>query len=243
MLHARQVLLTVAVLAGACGRIGFDPASVDPDDASVDASADAFVFGPACPSDPSLLACWDFDGDLVDRTGRGNDLLGSDIAFVPGVEGDALEMIDTSRADLAAVNIASGILTVEAWVRSVPRVPTQLVFDHNSRWSFSITEAGELRCGANGVPAVLGTFVATGSWIHVACTVGDGAYRAYVDGVEVGATITAAMLMASNTEAAVGGDAPPGTGNSPFVGAVDRFRIWSRALTSVEICEAARCTP
>lgn len=64
------------------------------------------------------VAVWSFDGDLVDRSGHGNDAFGSSIAFVPGRNNQGLQCgrDPVVVPDSAALRLAPG-LRIECWAR------------------------------------------------------------------------------------------------------------------------------
>ncbi|CAN5880870.1 hypothetical protein BH11MYX2_BH11MYX2_27850 [soil metagenome] len=236
-------LVVVLALAG-CGRLRFDATndaatSEGSGDAMPD-SVDARPLGPTCPGDPSLLACYSFDSTLIDSTGRGNDATGVDVTFVPGIEGMAAQFESTSRADVTP-NLDASAITIDAWVNREALASDGLVFDHDARWAMGFTSEGQLLCSLT--PIILAksaTIVPEGVWTHIACTFAADSVDGYIAGVDV-VTDGGGVVTAGNTEAAIGGDAPAGQTGKPFVGAIDRMRIWSRALSATEVCDAAGC--
>jgi hypothetical protein len=137
---------SLIVCSAACGRVSFE---------ALDASSDLLVpdalqLGPACPADPRLLACYDFESNGADRSGHGNDATLTSITFVPSVDGSALHATTASRGDLATPSLDSTRLTVEAWVRADQYGATDLVFDHDSRWAMGF-QSGVMFCNTSGV--------------------------------------------------------------------------------------------
>jgi hypothetical protein len=213
----------------ACGRVSFDPRS----DAGVDTPSAI-----ECASDPRLLACYDFEGDLGDRSGHGNDATGTQVAYVPGRFGGGAHMDDRSRADLVSPSLDTTQWTFEAWIR--PDVPPagslELIFDHDQRWAIMLEDqAGGLMFGCNSAVAqgFMSMPLASGVWTHVACIDDGTTIAAYVDGIVE--TIGTGNGGGSTTVAAIGGNTPLDQEPSPYFGALDRTRIWNVALTASEL--------
>ena len=76
-----------------------------------------------------IVAAWPFDGDLADKSGRGNDGYCTTAKFVEGREGSALDAQEFGAAvpDAPELRLAPG-LRLECWVRpSAPPADTQYV--------------------------------------------------------------------------------------------------------------------
>lgn len=216
----------------ACGRIEFDPRS----DAQVDAPGDAAAV--ECPADPRLIACYDFEGDAGDRSGHGNDATGIAVSYVAGRFGRAMRMDESSRADLDMPSLSTTQWTFDAWIRpdAAPAGLLELLFDHDSRWAIMFEETGgTLRFGCNSTvtQASVSTPLAAGTWYHVACTDDGTTLTGYVDGV--GEVLGTGTGGGSTTTAAIGGNAPILDELSPYLGTIDRVRIWNVALTASEL--------
>src|SRR5262245_23874381 len=93
------------LLVCSCGRVAFDPRS-DPTPSDV-----------TCPVVPSLIACFPLDGDVADHSAHGNDATASNIAFVPGVDADAVEISPASRVDVISSSLSTTRYTADAWIR------------------------------------------------------------------------------------------------------------------------------
>lgn len=213
----------------ACGRVSFDPLS----DGGVDTQPVV-----ECADDPRLLACYDFEGDLGDRSGHGNDATEIAVTYVPGRFGRAAHMDELSRSDLAAPSLDTTRWTFDAWIR--PDVPPagslELVFDHDMRWAIMVEDqAGSLMFGCNSAVSQgsVSTPLTPGVWAHVACIDDGTTLSGYVDGVVE--TIGAGNGGGSTTVAAIGGNTPLDQEPSPYFGNLDRMRIWNVALTPDEI--------
>jgi hypothetical protein len=212
-----------------CGRVSFDPRP----DGGADASTAI-----ECASDPRLLACYDFEGDLGDRTGHGNDAIGSQVTYVPGRFGRGVHMDDASRADLTSPSLDTTRWSFDAWIRpdEPPAGALELIFDHDQRWAIMLEDrAGGLRFGCSS--AVAQGFhsapIAPGVWTHVACIDDGTTISGYVDGVVE--TIGAGTGGGSTTVAAIGCNTPVEQEPSPYFGTLDRMRVWSVALARAEL--------
>lgn len=226
-MHRAWVCACIGLLG--CGRIAFDPRT------------DAADGGPIveCGSDPRLIACYDFEGDLGDRSGHGNDANGTAVEYVAGHFGLGVQMTDTSRADLGAPSLDTTRWSFDAWIRPdpAPAAALELVFDHDQRWAIMLEEMGDgtFHFGCNS--AVSQGFVvkvlSAGAWAHVACIDDGTVLRGYVDGaLEDLGTGTGG---GDTTVAAIGGNTPETQAQNPFLGTVDRMRIWNVALTPAEL--------
>jgi hypothetical protein len=237
MVRSLAGLASLAIGASGCGRIAFDPIAAD---ASIDAAPDARALPAVCPDDARLIACYPLDGDVLDHSAGDNDAIGSAISFVPGIDGDAVQTTVASRIDLTAPNLDTTQLTVEAWVRTgAPMPEEQLVFDHDSHWALGIID-GAVQCiigaGSNRSTRQL----TPGVWTHIACTHDGTDSTVWIDG-QVAATMTTGPYPPGVGASAIAGNAPISNPQAPFVGTVDRVRVWNVARTAAELCAAAGC--
>ncbi len=213
-----------------CGRVAFDPRG--------DASADSKQAIAECAADPRLIACYDFEGDAGDRSNHGNDANGIQVTYVAGRFGRGIQMDESSRADLAMPALATTQWTFDAWIRPdlPPAGSLELVFDHEARWAIMVEDqAGTLVFGCNS--ALTQGFVSRplvpGTWAHVAC-IDDGVTSVgYLDGLVE--TVGTGNGGGTSTVAAIGGNAPLLDTLSPFLGTIDRLRIWNVALPPAEL--------
>ncbi len=127
---------------------------------------------------------------------------------------------------------ASGTLTAEAWVR--PDAFGGAIVSKGSAWSLRTTPDGRLAASvttANGPVQANSTLQLTlGRWQHVAVTMGGGAVRFYLDGVESnGAAPAEATFPASSQPLVIG---------SSWTGGIDEVRVWS-TVRSQSVIRAA----
>lgn len=207
-------------------------------DASVDAGGDAAPSASNLCTPPNLVLCFPFEGEVVDKSGT--DVVPGtvqNVAYAPGKEGQAASLGATSAirfAPNAVFNVPA--VTVEAWVKRAPAATAAdgVLFDADGRYSLTVTAAGAVLCKSSGGLASGGT-VPVDQWTHVACVVGGGTTRVYVDGIE--RATGAGGITATAGGQALGGNSPSG---EPFLGAIDSFRLFGVARTAAEVAAAAK---
>jgi len=232
---------------GRPGDGGVDAPSTDA--APLDAQPDARV-APFCDTtDSSLLACYEFENTTQDASPNMLDATMTNVAFVAGKVGLAMEFGATSAADIAdstKIDVAS--LTVEAWIN-----PAQLpgagqragIADMNGQWGLFVHEpTGRLQCTmVGGVSMQIDANIAANTWTHVACTYDAGTTTIYVNGVNRFQQGGGGALSTGGTSGiSLGADNPPGSG-SRLIGLIDQVRLFSRARTAAEVCADAACLP
>jgi hypothetical protein len=196
---------------------------------------------PFCdPTDTTLVACFEFEGKIVDESSHAQhvDVLGPTI-FVRGHQGKALLMDDLTRVHVPD-NTAwkDGELSVEMWIYPVylPDGTARAgLLDKDGAFGLFVHPDGTVSCTMNG--AVEAVVAEVGVWSHVAC-VNDGTNIVlYADGVAKASTPAAGPVVTTGELAAIGGNSPDG---EPFRGAIDDLRVFARARTPDEIAAAAR---
>jgi hypothetical protein len=215
------------------------PPVTGPDASARDGGAPAAAFCDA--ADPELVGCFRFEDTTDDASGSDLDVDATAVGFDEGMSGRAavftaasvLRLPETSDLDLAA-------FTIEMWVRpdALPADPARAgLFDNDGQYGVFLFGPATVRCLASGEVEAVGV-VAVGTWTHVAC-VHDGLnVTLYIDG-SVRATAPAGPLGLLFNGSNIGGNSPDG--NDHFLGRIDELRIWSRARTADEVCEAASC--
>jgi concanavalin A-like lectin/glucanase superfamily protein len=187
-----------------------------------------------------LIACYRFEGDLLDGSGNNHHLAPQGtVQYMPGVEGQSVRIAGDTVLLAAFTNSwVSTSLTVEMWIRpqSIPSDRAALL-DNACCYSVFLYDDGSLRCNV-GAESVYGGNVVPNTWTHVACVHDGTSLRAYVGGMLVG-SVNSAPLTPVNTSTAIGVNVPEL--DSRFDGDVDSVRVWSVPLSDQQICEAAGC--
>ncbi|HEY5920573.1 MAG TPA: LamG domain-containing protein [Kofleriaceae bacterium] len=197
-------------------------------------------FPAACPSDPRLTACYTFAGDARDHSGYSNDATVSNVRFVSDFDGQAVETTDTSRLDIVTPVLPREIYSIDAWIRPGRFDIEQIIFDYDQHWALYLDSRGRVGCRINASQTPVSFQVATiGEWLHVACVYDGSVLQVFVAGQAEGSDPQSPPPPEIGA-AAIAGNAPVGqAGPAPFVGRLDRLRIWNAALTESETCAAA----
>lgn len=239
----RRILLLPVVAA--CGFHGggapaTDDAAAELPDAPV--VIDARPPAVCDPADPTLVACYAFDGDTRDRSSHALDATASNVAFVPGRLGQAMQFSANSAADVADSPLLDvHAVTMEAWVKpaALPGNGNRAgVIDVNGQYGMFIHAGGTLACSFSSGVALPDTpaLLAVDRWSHVACTYDGSTGIIYVDGAVASmASNGGAMATSGTTGASLAADNPPGAG-SRLSGLIDETRIYSAARTALQIC-------
>lgn len=200
---------------------------------------------PALPfcGQAGVVACYELEGTPTDGTANHLDGTMTNVTFVTGKRGMALQSDATSAidvADSALFDVAA--LTIEAWIHpaQLPAAGQRMgILDADGQYGFFLYESGRLQCTAGGTSNQVEANVPANQWTHVACTY-DGANRLiYVDGGLISETTGSAISTGGTTGITIAGNNPPG-GGSRLVGMIDQVRLWSRALTDAEVGTAAQ---
>jgi hypothetical protein len=248
--HVRCALLLFFAPACGLGMVGVGVAE-EPIDASPapSQSADAGdarneevaeVEAPRAPcdaADPSLLACFAFDGAAVDGSGqRVAPLVATGLTFVEGRSGMAARFARDPKADMRIPHEGFNTtqVTIETWFRITSLPPAggrAMVLDMNGRFGVILGDDGIVRC--RGLPSPLPVVV--GEWTHVACAYDGESLSIYWNG-ELGGSVPDTLPTTSDW-IGIGQDSP--STNDGLEGDLDELRVWSVARTSAEIVAAA----
>ncbi|MFC2111390.1 LamG-like jellyroll fold domain-containing protein, partial [Bacteroidota bacterium] len=131
--------------------------------------------------------------------------------------------------------------TVEAWINST--VPNNEIcsWGKNStgqKWVFRINSDGTIRVEVNGGYIYGTTTVDDGEWHHVACVYsGTDVVNTllYVDGVLETSGGTLGEAVNTNTSGGINLRVSRGINNRYFVGGIDEVRVWSTALSVIDL--------
>jgi len=202
----------------------------------LDSGVDA---GPAPCAAANLIGCFTFEGTTAE------DLSPTKLtpSYVQGVtlgvghtgKGLQVEPVTNIRfVSSPAFNV--GTITVEAFIM-VAALPaaTQVIFDADARFAMSLAANGDVLC--NATPNVVsGGTVTPGRWVHVACVIGGGQVRVFVDGLLT--SQAGGSTGGGSGQEGIAGDAP--TGNNRFAGSIDTLRIFNVARSAAEIFADAK---
>lgn len=215
-----------------------------------------YTFRAAEPSPPK--ASWSLDETsgttAADSVGNRSLSLAGAASFAPGYEGNALALNGTTgyAASASAVVDTSRAYSVSVWARldRDDKFSTALSQDGNrvtpfflqyaddvDRWSFAVTDSDT--DGYNSVRVFSAAPPRLGVWTHLLGTFepDTGRTALYVDGVLQGTG--AARSWASSGGLVAGATKWRGNRLDFFAGALDRIRVWDRALSAEEAAREA----
>jgi hypothetical protein len=213
-----------------------------PIDTAIDAPPDAPPDSPPppfCdPSDPTLVACYEFENDTADASGHNLNATNTNVTYVTGKVGKAAHAVGMTRMTVTQNALLDpSALTIECWIHApIPGGGRAGIVDNDGDWGFFLQPNGDLQ----GVGLTSQANIPANTWTHVALTY-DGTTRHYVNGVEVAsAANTSGAFSTTNgsTGVSIAADNPTG---SPLNGDIDQLRIFSVARTPQQI--AADATP
>jgi hypothetical protein len=212
-----------------CGRIGFDATAAAPTSCLLD--------------HPNLVACWSFDGNANDVSGVGLDAVASNVSYVPGRQGQAIQLDASSVVTVAETPVLDiSQMTLMTWVRlDVAPAAGQraLIFDNNEQYALAI-EAGAVWCIADLFTGPVP--IKAGEWRHVACVRRASSFAAFIDGVLVRENPASGQPPTNGVEGSQIGNNIPDTdkpGPEPLLGALDDLQFLNLGLDDATICAAA----
>lgn len=214
------------------------PTSTDAADSAIDAAIDSPPPAPFCDfaNEPTLVGCWQFEGNTNDASGDGNNATATNTMFGTGNVGMGLVMNANSFVTVPdTASLSPPNVTVEAFVR-----PTMLptgrfgIFDNNNSYGLFIN-ATNVQCIAS--VSVTAPMIQANVWTHVACTHDGTTARVYINGAEAAMMGGGNALGTGDTSGSViGGNSPSG---DSLVGTIDQLRIWNVARTPQQVCAAS----
>ncbi|HZR63506.1 MAG TPA: LamG-like jellyroll fold domain-containing protein [Terriglobales bacterium] len=196
----------------------------------------------------SLVAAYPFNEGsgttVTDVSGNGiNGTIKNATWTSSGKYGKALVFNGSSAlvtiADTALLHLTSA-MTLEAWVNpsAISGSWRDVIYKGNDNYYLEGTSP------SGSAPAIGGTFgsantnvysstaLAANTWTHLAATYDGATVRLYVNGTQVSSKSQAGNLASSTNPLQIGGDSLYG---QYFNGTIDEVRIYSRALSQVEI--------
>jgi hypothetical protein len=205
--------------------------------------------GAPCPIDSALSICLSFDLPAFGTTlsNEGAIAITANLVNVSrtGLSPGAAALLTSSSTMTFPMNTqVTGIVAVDARLRLDQAIAVGMrvgIMDTEDAdpagMSVFLYEGGmtppathRIRCNIGGVDVYGDTSIALGTWFDVKCTCDNNVVAIYRDGAKLGelAGCTAAggttqgIQIGQNSRATAG--LPP---NEPFVGAIDRFRMWT----------------
>ena len=237
------------VLAAFAGGCTPTVAQIDAPPPPIEAGPDTVQMVPACPADPTLSICLAFDAPQLASpyANEGALALSAMLTSVTRTEapnsGAAL-LSATSEIVFAPNTQIVNIVAVDLRLRFDVDVPAGgrvgLMDSDKASPGMSLfvysgtTTSHRVRCNLGGVDLYADTSIPLGTWIDLGCTCEAGNVAVRRDGVkiaELGGTTTCAPGAATTTGLQIGQNSRAGDGlppNEPFVGAIDRVRLWTR---------------
>jgi uncharacterized repeat protein (TIGR01451 family) len=217
-------------------------------DAAGNTTTSATVAGTVSNSAPSsLVAAYAFGegsgNQSADATGQGHTLTVGGATWTPsGKTGSALSFNGTSaRSTIADANDLdlSSAMTLMAWVNPsvAPSGWRTILHKETDRYylfagSAGPGPAGGGTFGSGNVNAFGPSALPVGAWTHLAMTYDGGTVRVYVNATLVASAPATGGIGVSSSPLSIGGTAAYG---EFFSGRIDDVRIYSRALTPLEI--------
>ena len=218
------------------------------DASGTDVGRDSMPLAIPCPQDPSLLLCMSFDalGWTSPYNSEGSLAVVANLTNVTRTtvgNGGAALLGPTSEVLFPADPMLVGFAAMDVRVRFDEDVPpggrVGLIDSDKSTPGMSLfvytgtTSSHRIRCNLGGVDLYAATTITRGTFTDIACTCDMGNVAVHQDGVklvELAGTTTCSPGSAIDTGIQIGqngraGDALPP--NEPFVGAIDRVRLWN----------------
>ena len=208
---------------------------------------------PVQPDDASLVAYYPLDGDASDAAGGHHGTISGTPDFVPGFEGQALDLASNATVPQYvsvpySADFAMNSFTVAAWINAndLDALRAILGTRFNSDNTFDVkVEAtrvhGDIGDGSVwlntsvDIDAAHGGVVGLNEWHHIAYAVDDATDTAglYLDGV-LSATVAFSgtpLFMKPDQELRIGNC----SGTEYMNGRIDEVRIYNRALSMAEV--------
>lgn len=204
---------------------------------------------PDCaPVQPTVIGWWKGENSAYDETGLNIGNIEGNVTFNPGMVGSAFTLNGTGLVRFTnSPSLAPTQVTVEGWFKGGPQAPWTYLFGKSlgagaasyaiysgadGGLYFYVTIGGSARLSASA-----GVSIWDGNYHHVAGTYDGNHVRLYIDGLEVGPATTVSGSIDygttfENGDAFLGAFTP---NSGAFVGTLDEFAVYYRALTSVDI--------
>lgn len=162
----------------------------------------------------------------------------------------------------------SDAMTVSLWTNiAIADYPTgsaqRWLLDNNNQYFVYVRPGGAVRCGIGNTVVDTGVILPAGDWHHIACTYDGENFAVHIDGIRAGCRKLNGMQGGVGGGVGFPGGGPGGgndhgiptdgidglalganlgAGNNytdPLIGGLDNVQIYSRALSTSELCAAA----
>ena len=219
-----------------------------PDAAAGDAPLESVQMEIPCPQDPTLSICMAFDAPAFGSpyTNEGVVPVSANLTNVTRTAtstGGAALLGATSEIFVPMNTQITGIVAIDARVRLDEEIPTDgrvgLIDADKTTPGMSLflytgtTSPHRIRCNLGGVDLYAATTLTLGQFTNIGCTCEMGNVAVWKDGVklvELGGATTCMPGVATTSGLQIGQNGRSGDGlppNEPFVGAIDRVRLWT----------------
>lgn len=195
-------------------------------------------------SESDLLALWNFNGDLTDSSGNGNDgtANGGDFNFTNYKFGNASYSLDGTQDILLPGNsvfTSIGNFTISAWVKINDNVGFDSILAFGSAGDDFLFDINNRKVNfyTNSVGSVYGnTLLSLNRWYNVVAVREGNIVSFYVNGVDDGISTlySSDPIILGNGFRAIGGDIPGGSDDN-FDGSLDEIAIWNRSFSASEV--------
>jgi hypothetical protein len=198
------------------------------------------------PLPGGAVAWWQAESNALDAVGPHDGTLQNGASFGVGRVGRAFSFDGVGAAvsvsDAPDLRFTSQF-TLEAWVNPTNVSNNPMILSKfngpNSSYELHLQPDGSLRANISGDGTTYDaltsgvTFLAAGGWSHVATTFNSGAWKLFINGVEVASkTSFVSTLFAGTANLMIGRDAGP---THFFSGLIDEPAVYNRALAAHEI--------
>lgn len=209
----------------------------------LDAAPDASPFLACAPSDATLIACFDFENEVVDGSAAQTPAAATGVTYVEGVYGMAVHATATSVMtvmDDPVFDVAE--VSIEAWVY-LDELPASAgarvgIWDTDGKFGMFVYGDGSISCTTGTGVRSAASSVQKQDWIHIACTHSSAATRVYRDGVMITQGGGGAIAGGTQNGSVIGGNSPSG---DRLVGAIDQLRVYGVVRSDAQVCAAANC--
>ncbi|MEN9994069.1 MAG: hypothetical protein RL762_726 [Bacteroidota bacterium] len=191
-----------------------------------------------------LVGWWPFNGNANDESGNGNNgTSGSGVTLISDRFGTSNSAYDfNGNGNISLLNLpttGSSDFTITSWVKTNDLSVRKGIacWGQDSPWQgtyFYVTANGNLKFdfAYNGGPQSP-SFIADSSWHFVGITCTNGLIQLYINGIASGASLQMSPNV-NGANKALGANID-NSANNNFIGSLDDFGIWNRALTPTEI--------